>query len=108
MNPAAPVTTYRMRGGYSPLPREPVEPRVADEVEPLTVGDDRRVLAVRERPDELPVERVQRVGAALQRREVDDPVHDRRRTGDRAVRGERPPHRAGGCVEGVEVLVVRA
>ena len=43
---------------------EPVQPRVADEVEPVGVGDDRRVLAVREGPEPCACPGVERVGGA--------------------------------------------
>src|SRR6266851_3611757 len=83
MNPAAPVTAYRMGGGYRPLLVEPVDAGVADDVEALGVGDDRRVLPVREGPQLVAGARVEGVGPALQRREVHASGDDRRRARDR-------------------------
>ena len=87
---------------------EPVETRGADQVEALRIGDDRRVLAVRERPGERSVPRVERIGPARQRREVDPPRDDRRRPGDRAVGLELPQNVAGRRVEAEEGVRVGA
>src|SRR5436190_8405459 len=108
MNPAAPVTMYRTTGAYRGLPLEPVETRIADEVEPVLVGHDRRVLAVRVGPERVPGERVQRVRPALQGGEVDAAGDDRRRPGDRPVRHELPLDVARRGVEAEELAVVRA
>src|ERR1700749_3917056 len=106
MNPAAPVTTYRTRGAYRPRRSEPVKAGVADAIEAIGVGDDRRVLAVGKRPHLLAGEPVERIGATLERREVDTPCDDRRRARDGAVRLELPAHVARGRVDRVEVTVV--
>src|SRR3954447_18516948 len=90
MKPAAPVTPYRMRGGYRAPLLEPVDLRIADEEDVCVVGDDGRVLAVGERPELTARQGVERVGASLERREVDAPREHRRRARDLPVRPERP------------------
>src|SRR5579862_746968 len=108
MNPAAPVTAYRTGGGYRPLLVEPVDTCVADQVEPLGVDDNRRVLAVRERPEEVAGARVERVRAPLQRREVHPARDHRGRAGDRPIRVELPLDLARDGVEAEERAGVRA
>src|SRR3954454_18596020 len=95
MNPAAPVTAYRIRGAYRPLLPEPVDLRIADEEHVCLIGDDRRVLAVGTRPEQMTRQGVARVGPSLQRREVDAPREHGRRTGDLSVRLELPLEVAG-------------
>src|SRR5579864_3514409 len=107
MNPAAPVTAYRTGGGYRPLLVEPVDTCVADQVEPRGIDDHRGVLTVRERPEQVAGPRVERVRAPLERREVHAAGDDRRRPGDRPVRGERPLDAAGRGVEAEERPRVR-
>src|SRR5712692_8016394 len=68
----------------------PIEPGVAREVDAVRTGDERRVLPVRETPDLLAGARVERVRAALQRREVDEIAEHGRRPRDRPVRLELP------------------
>ena len=64
------------------MPRnQAVEPRVPDQVQALVVGDDRRVLPVRERPHLLARHGIERVRAVVERGEVDDPVQDGGRPG---------------------------
>ena len=102
------VTALSLRWCHLPPLVEAVEPRVADQVEAGGVGDDRRVLAVGERPDRPARGRVERVRRPLERREVDAPGDDRGRAGDRAVRLELPEDRAGRRVEREEPVRVRA
>src|SRR5437764_328488 len=112
MNPAAPVTAYRMLGGYvnsvrAPL-LEPVDLRVADEEDVRVVSDDGRVLAIGERPELAARQSVESVGASLERREVDAPREHRGRARDLPVRPERPFDVAGRGVVAVEGAVVGA
>src|SRR6476646_8310924 len=108
MNPAAPVTAYRMGGAYRAPLLESVDLGVADQIEAGVVGDDGRVLPVRVAPELVSGDGVQPVGAALQRREVDAPRHDRRRPRDLAVRLEGPFDVARRGVVAVEGAVVGA
>src|SRR5207244_723610 len=72
------------------------------------VRDDGGVLAVVEGPQLAPGARVEPVRVAVERREVDDAVDDRRRAGDLARRLEPPDDRSCRGVEAIEPLAVGA
>src|SRR5690242_8953634 len=95
-------------GLLTPLRGEGVYLGPADDVELPAVRHDGRERAVGPRPQLLARARVEAVGAAAERREVDDTADHGRRSGDRPVRVELPEDGARRSVEGVERLVVRA
>src|SRR5947207_14046011 len=70
MNPAAPVTTYLTVWPSSG--DHPIDLAVADDEETPLHGDDRRVLAVRVRPEEPSGARGEGVGATREGRDVPD------------------------------------
>src|SRR5439155_101833 len=91
------------------LPRltdQRVELRVADEVETALRGHHGRVLPRRVAPNDLAVARIEAVGAARERREVDDPVDHARRARDLAPGIEPPADIPRRGIERVEGAVV--
>src|SRR5262249_43708364 len=80
----------------------------ADHIELLPVGHHGGERTVRERPHLLARFRVESVGAALERGEVDDAVDHGRGPRNRPIRVELPQQSSRCRVEGVEGAVVRA
>ena len=105
---AAPPRRPRSGPSSPGLVLDGVEPRKAVQEKPPRVAGDRDEGAVRKAEDLPARARVQAVDPVLAVAEVDDAVHDRRRSGDSARGREAPVDRAGARGERVEGAVVGA